>query len=149
MGIVSDIITQAKARMASLLGATYSELSYVYELTKNNQRQLKLGYGMRPLSATAAEGVTNFYTMSHSFEVILTDVFAKDTDDSEKITKFDTMYENADMIFKDLLGAKINLPLVVLTVNGQELLEPEVFRDDNFLALRMQINVIYRSAHTT
>ena len=143
--LVSNILTQTKSVISTELGATYQELPFIYDVSKNNLRRAEKAYGVRPLSALPTEGVTKVYTLDHDFEVILSDTFARGDSDSQRETALNTMYDKADEIFKALIATKINLAATVLHVFGPTLSEPEFFDDNKMVILRMQYTVKYRS----
>jgi len=144
--IVANIVTESKTLIATLLGAGYQELQYIYDVSKNNVRVAKLGYGVRPLGASSAETVNRSYTMDQGFEFVLTDTIARGADDSGITTSIWTMLDKADEIFKALIQTKINLPLVVLNIFDPSLSEPEILDEKGFVVVRMQVLVKYRSA---
>ena len=146
MAIVSDIITQAESLASTTFGATYQRIPYVYDVSKNDLRGSKLGYGVRPLAAITADGVTGVYTMDQDFELVLTDTIARPMDDDERRTALNTMYNQADTYFKALVNTKINLASTVLNVFSPSMSEPEFV--DKFVFLRMQFKVKYRSSLT-
>jgi len=112
---------------------------------KNNLRDAKLAYGVRPLDAANAATLTRSYTLDHGFEVILTDTFARGDSDKQREDSLKVMYDKADEIFKNLVNHKINLASVVLDIQDPSLSEPEFLDDSKFVILRMQYVVKYRS----
>ena len=90
-----------------------------------------------------------YYTVDHTFELILTDIWARDQDDSEREAVLETLYNKADEIFKDLHNSKVNGTANVLSVFDPTLLEPEFFDDKKIIVLRMQVTIKYRGATTT
>lgn len=149
MAIVTDIQTQLKAQVASVLGASWQELTHVYELEKNADRVRKNGYGVRPLQAVSTSGVTTFYTMSQTMEVILTDTIPSQADDSDKEAAFNTLFDRGDAILKNVLGGKLSSPSFILVINNPEVSQPEIFEQESFVALRIRLDVVYRSGALT
>lgn len=143
--LVSQILTQTKSIVSTELGASYSEIPFIYDVEKNDLRRASLGYGVRPLGAISNPTVFKSYTLDHEFEIILTQVFARaGTNDSQVEEAFNTMYDKADELYSNLLATKINLPTIVLNVQEPSLLEPEVLSDNKLGVLRMQYTVKYR-----
>ena len=143
---VEQIITQSKLLIANELGSDYQELQFIYDIEKNTLRGARLAYGIRPLNAFTAEGVTRVYTLDHEFEVILTDTFARGDNDSQREASLNTMYDKSDEIFKELVNKKINLANFVLNLFNPSISEPEFLDDNKFIILRFQFTVKYRSA---
>jgi hypothetical protein len=144
--IVSDIVTAIKASCATTLGASYQELPFVYSVTENNERTARLAYGVRPLGGESASGVNRVYTMDHRFEILLADTVARCQNDTQKSSAILTLFNKADEIFKVLVNTKISLPSTVLNVTGPSFGEPELYADNKFVVLRMQVSVLYRSS---
>jgi len=142
---VEQILTQTKSIITNALGADYQELRYIYDIEKNNLREARLAYGVHPLDAASADTVTCYYTLDHSFEIILTDTFARGDSDAQRETALNTMYNKADEIFKDMVSRKVNLPTLVLNVFEPGLGNPEFLDDNKFIVLRMGYSIKYRS----
>ena len=143
---VSQILTQAKAIAAATLGTGWNELPYVLDVSKNDERRAKQGYGVRPLPANEAPSVTNSYALDHGFELVLMGSVAKPDDESQAMTLIGTLYDKQDEIFKSMARAKLNLPGTVLLVSQPALSEPEILASGKLIALRQQFNVRYRQA---
>lgn len=142
---VQQIIAQVKSLCASTLGAEYQELRRVHEVEKNSFRDAKLAYGVRPLGAVNAETVTRSYTLDHTFELILTSNVARNDDDSQHEDVMETLFDNADEMFKAMVNTKLSLPLVVMSVQEPGISDPEILDDQKVVVLRMQFVVKYRS----
>ena len=84
--IVSDIVSGMRTVISTALGAGWQELRNWYNVEKNDVRSAAQAYNVRPLSASPVDGVMKYYTVDHTFEVILSDVIARGNDDSEKET---------------------------------------------------------------
>lgn len=145
--IVTSILTNVLSTISSTLGGSYQELRHIYDVTKNDIRTAKLGYGVRPLSASNSEpGILRVYTVDHGFEVILTDTITRGASDTERTTAIGTMYDKADEIFKALVNSKAGSASYVLVVNNPSMSEPEFLEENQIVVLRMQLNIRYRSA---
>jgi hypothetical protein len=144
--IVTDILTNAKSTISTTLGASYQELRFVYDVSKNDLRAAYLAYGMRPLSATTADsGTVRAYTLDQGFEIILLNTSARPDSDAEKTTAIGVMYDKCDEIFKALVNSKAGVPSYVLVVNQPSISEPEFLEENKVIVLRMQLNIRYRS----
>jgi hypothetical protein len=144
----SSIYTAILGVVATNAGASYQELPYVINVEKNDLRRIKNGYGVRYLEANASEGVTRHYTLDQRFEIILTTSNPRKNDDSDLLTATATLYDLIDDIFKDLVATKVGLPSLVLLVYEPSISEPEYLNDNDFIVLRHQVTVKYRSSTT-
>lgn len=144
--IVQDIVTNVNSIAATVLGASYHQLRFIFSVEKNDIRAGEKAYGCRPLAAIPAESVTRHYTLDHDFELILTDTIGRSDDDTQRSDALNTMYDKADEIFKELVNTKVGLPLVVLLLTSPSLAEPEILNDQKLVVLRMNFTVRYRSA---
>lgn len=146
--IVSDILTNVSSQAATTLGATWQELQYVHDVTRNHERNLKMAYGVRPLSGVPApESINRYYTMDHGFEIVLTDSIARQDSDTPVRTSIGTLYNKADELFKALVNTKISLPTTVLFISSPTIPEPEVI-PGKAVVVRVQFVVKYRGATT-
>jgi hypothetical protein len=143
---VTQIIAKIKEQAGTELGAEWTELPHVLDLTKNDNRRGKQGYGVRPLSASEAGGITNTYTLDHGFELVLMASVPKHDDDSQTFDVIGTLYDKQDELLKRMIRTKLGLPGVVLLVSAPNLAEPEFINDRQFVALRQTFNVRYRQA---
>jgi hypothetical protein len=145
VSIATDVLTNITSTVATTLGSDYQLLQYVYDVSKNNERTAKQGYGVRPLSASSADGVNRVYTMAHGYEVILTDSLVSGRNDAGLTTSIKTMLDKADEIFKALVSTKVGVSSV-LNIFEPAISEPEIFEDKKIVVLRLQFVVLYRSA---
>lgn len=143
---VTSIISGIKTTVAAELGADFSELPFVQDLTKNNKRTARYGYGVRPLDANTADGgVVRAYTLDHRFEVVLTESFVNRSSDAEIEACLGRLYDKADEVFKELVNSKAGVPDVVLSVSEPSMTQPEVIEAAKIVAIRLQLKVKYRS----
>ena len=146
--IVKRIRDEAEDIAEATLGSGYQKLRHVFNVEKNDLRNTRLGFRVRPLGAIPATTVTKTYTLDHDFELVLTDYAARTDNDLQRIESLDVMYDKADEIFKDYINSKINLADIVLLVDSPTLLEPEFVNDNKVIVLRMQFTVKWRSDTT-
>lgn len=144
----SSIFDGIKTIVAANAGATFQELAYVINVEKNDLRRIKNGYGVRYLEANPSDGVTRHYTLDQRFEIILTTSNPRKNDDSGLLSSTSTLYDLIDDIFKDLVNSKVGLPSLVLLVYQPTISEPEYLNDNDFIVLRHQVTVKYRSSTT-
>lgn len=147
---VKNILDAWRSTSATSLGAGYQLLAHVYDVSKNNIRQARLAYGVRPLKADPVTTVNRTYTLDQTFEIILTDTVARAADtDAQVTTVLETMYNKADEIFKLAVNTHLALPTQVLNVFDPRLLEPEIIDGETkVVVFRMQATVKHRSSLT-
>ena len=98
---VQDINDAMTAEIAAELGVSYSELSYIYDVSQNNFRQSRARYGVRPLSSIELNGVVKNLTHVQTFEVVLTEGYIESKIGDSKIQdKVFVASENMHKIFK-------------------------------------------------
>lgn len=144
---VKDIIDNSRTVMINTLalsGDTWQQLRNFYDIEKNDIRSAAKAFGIKPLSAAPENTVTNFYTVDHTFEIILTDTITRVEGDSERETALTEIYNQLDEIFKQLQNSKINGTANVLLVSQPSISEPEFLDDNKFLVVRAQYVVKYR-----
>lgn len=149
MALVTDMQNQLKATVATVLGADWKELTQVYQVEKNTDRVRFRGYGVRPLGSRVEDGVTRFYTMAQTMEVILTRTIPSDVNDSQRETAINELFDKVDGIFKNVLGGKLSSPEFILVINNPDVSEPEIFETESFVALRLRMDIVYRSGALT
>lgn len=143
---VQSIVAGMKTIIAAELGAEWQELPYSHDLSKNNKRVKKNGYGVRPLDAASAEGnILRSIFLDHKFEIILTDSVVTRNSDLEISNSLDSLYDKADELFKELVNSKVALPNLVISVSEPSIQAPEIIEAASLVALRLQLKVKYRS----
>ena len=150
MDIVADIRAAILAQMSTTLGADYQVLPFVFTEDRNDARRGKLAYNCRPLGASPSEGQVNrSFTEDQGFEMILSDTFAVDVTDVQKLASIDVMFDKADEIMKAIVSTKLGLSAVVLFVSSPSYSEPELLRGAKMVLLRIQFIVKYRTQIAT
>lgn len=143
--IVKDINDGILAQAATVLGADYKELPYVYDVVKNNFRTSKSRYGARPLSTVEIDGVVKATTHIQTFEVVLTEGYSQTSISDAKLQeKAFIAYEKMYDIYQALAQNNAGVPGSVLLVQNLSILEPEVLEEDKVVVLRGQFDVLYR-----
>ena len=141
---VEQINDAIKVRVAAVLGATYSEMAYVTNPEKNNNRNGDNKYGVRPLSAGPFKGPLRSINTEQIFEIILGDTYVnRDSDVALREATF-VLYTKMDDIFKDLLGTKAGIADVITLIKDPSMDAPEDFKDDNFIVLRGSVSIQWR-----
>lgn len=140
-----SIVSASKTIAANVLGATWKELKFVFDIAENNERTGANGYGVRPLEASNAATVTGSYMLDHRFELILTKTFARREGDTEIFTVLSSLYDYMDQIYRQFESLKLNLGTTIALVTSPSLSEPEVLTTTGLVVLRMQYLVKYRN----
>ncbi len=148
---MSNIVEQINDGLTSLiateLGATYSELDFVFDITRNNLRNSVKRYGVMPAFAANSITITKNYSADHEFQVILVERYVnKDKTDSGQKAKLFEMYDSMDTILKKIYLSKVGLPAIVLSVGDFILEAPEFIEEDKVAVLRATLTVKYRQA---
>lgn len=140
-------INQAiKAIMINQLGPDYHELTHAFQIERNNGREARLAYAVRPLNASENEDTNAYrnYTLDHDFELILTDTLTRESDSNEAMLVIETMFDHFDEMYRVMVNTKIGLQNLILIVRKCEITEPEFLSNGKIIVLRMKINIKYR-----
>jgi len=146
--IATQVLESIKTTVGTTLGATFKELPFVLSLEKNDQRRLAKGYGVHYLDAADTASIVRAYSLDHRFEVVLTDQFIRQTDESELFATKANLYEKAEACLQTLLYTKAGLSALVLNVFNPTISQPELIQDGAGVALRFQLTVKYRTELT-
>lgn len=139
---VNAIVVAAKSVAAAVL-TDWVELRHVFDVAKNDFRNTRYAYGVRPLEADNAATVTGAYMLDHRFELILTQTVARTDDDSQIFTVLSDLYDKADQVYRQFENTKIGLGSTIALVTSPSLSEPEILTGTT-VVLRMQFLVKYR-----
>lgn len=141
---VTSLVTSIKARQASVLGATYSEIGFIYEIEKNPFKGNAKRYGVFPSSASEVQGNTRAVTVDQVFEMVITDGFINTAmSDSLEQTLKQTLQDLSFSIYQDLAQTKCGANSSVLLVSNFELLEPQTI-ENNVAVQRSRFTIKYR-----
>jgi hypothetical protein len=141
--IVKTIYNTLKTNVSTVLGSDWTELRYLFNIEANDRTTAKKGFGVIPLEAFNDPSVTKAYTLSQTYEIILTRTNVREIDDTDKIDALlDDLYNEASEIFKTVLETNIGLPANVLRVSTPSISAPEFL--ENYIVLRLQVNVRWR-----
>lgn len=141
---VGAILTALKTEVSTLLGASYKELKYVYNLEDNDKRAMQKAYGVGVRSGNTVSGVVKAATVDQVFFVTICDHINNRSNDESQRTVISNLYEQIDTLTKNIFQKKVNAPTVVLSVQDFALNEPEVI-DKNSLAITVEYTIKYRS----
>lgn len=143
--VVRTITSAIKSEISTELGANYSELGYVLDITKNSYRQNNNRYGVIPKVATQIDGVTRYATYSQEFEFVLTKGYGQSqiSDEKQRTAALD-MFQLAHQIHKRLVDNKAGSPANVMNVNELVIEEPEYLTDEKVAILRASVQITYR-----
>ena len=133
------------SEIAIELGASYKQLAYVEDVSKNSFNTSNDRYGVRGLGSIETASVTKYATFLQSFEVVLTKGYIQSTiDDTEQVSKSYELREKAYDIYVNAVKNKIALPSVVMNVSNFQVSEPEYLEDDKVVIIRCTMDILYR-----
>lgn len=141
------IIASTKVRIAAVLGASYSELAYSNDITKNSFKGNFKRYGLLSKEAVEISSVTRYVTLEQTFELILTDSYINQAmSDAQEIAKGPVLQDLAFDIYRDLINTKAGSASIVVSVNDSEYLAPETLVEDNVVVVRARFKIKFRNA---
>jgi hypothetical protein len=143
MSNVSSILTSLKNQVASTLGASWSELNYVYELSQNEFRGSDKRYGIGAESGTSVDGTNKAITIDMGFFVVLTRTFANRSSDSNERTVLSDIYDQFELININVFQKKLSNASVLL-VSELSYDSPEKV-DDGTISVRVSFIVKFRN----
>jgi len=145
MGIVQEIQEAIKPIIKAVTG--YTQLDYEYDIDLNSDRGYTEKYGFIPQDASFAEGKSmGFTTKDHTFQLILTNDFKNQDDDTAQNSALMVMYEKAQTLLKDLQKSRLALPTPtnkVKLISGLSFDDPEFSGDNSTVALRLNLKIQY------
>jgi len=140
---ISSILTSLESEVATLLGADWSELEYIYDLNQNNSKTINNRYGVGALSGSSVEGTTKSVTVDFDFFVVLTKCFVNRASDEKQRTLLSEIYDKFETINSNIFQKKLNNANILL-VSDLSYDEPEVV-DSNGLAVKVNFTIKYRN----
>lgn len=145
--IVSTLVTAIETQIAAELGASYSELGYVLDVSKNSYRQNDNRYGVLPLESVQVSGVTRFATYEQNFQIVLTKGYGQSKiSDSDQRDKAIELYQLAHQVNKRLVTTKAGSPSNVMNVSNLRIDQPEYLTEEKVAVLRATVTLTYRLA---
>lgn len=148
--VVADVIAAAKAEIKAQLDPifgvdTFTQLSYEYDLEKNSFQGNKKGFGFIPdVSPFEESGTFKRVTMSHTFQMILTEGFKNQDNDTAQSAATQLLYEASSDLLAKLINRKLGISGTVILVSGINVDAPEFLNKNSVVALRTNMVVRYR-----
>ena len=141
-----DIIEAINNRLSVLL-PTHKPLDYNYLVEKNSFHVNDNRYGVSVGDATKIDTVTCAFTITQSFNIILTANYSSvDQDDKALINSIFKLEDYITMILSDLYKNKIGLPNLILQVNPIGIDSPLIIESSQLVILSSTIGIQYRYA---
>lgn len=145
MTTLNDIKQGIITRTQFVLGSTYKPFPHVEDIAANNWNQVTKGFAVKSVSGNETSGVNKAYTMSHSYEVAISDQFVENkVSDTKLVAVKETLLGFCLDIYKDLINTNAGVPASVMNVLGLSLSEIEVDDEAKVVVQRMRFNIIYR-----
>lgn len=146
---VQDIIAGGRTRIAAVLAANSwtdaRQIRWSFSLDRNSPEDLRQGYTIYPIQASTAETIAGYYTLDHTFEVVLSDGLGMIDDGDEHVFDvIEDLYDKADLVFRDLVNTQFGIPSQVMHVYEPAIEEPLLINDTEAVALVMSFDVKYR-----
>ena len=142
---VSSILTDLESQVATTLGASWSELDYVYDLESNSAKSIDFKYGIGAGEGFNVSGTTKAITVDFSFFVILTKAFKNRSDDTKQRTVLSEIYDQFESININVFQKKLGNSAVLL-VSDLSYSEPEVIHEG--IGVRVDFVIKFRNATT-
>ena len=140
---VSGILTSLTSQVSTTLGASWSELEYIYDLEANSSKGNDLRYGVGTISGSSVTGTNKAITLDFGFFVVLTKNFVNRSSDENERTVISAIYDEFETLNQNIFQKKLNnvniLLVSELSYNG-----PEVIGEKT-LAIRVDFIVKYRN----
>lgn len=144
---VYGLTSSIKTRMASVLGATYTELGYAYEIEKNTLKGNEKRYACIPLGASEVTSTTRNVTLDQSFQLTLTDGFInRALSDSQAQTKAISLLDLMRDIYIDLVETRCGSDPYCINVSNLQINEPEIDNQNSVVIIRASITVRHRTS---
>ena len=141
--IVKTIFDQIESMAQTELGSSWRKLRKVFAPVDNEFRGVENAFKCRHGGAFSADGVTRYYTLDHSFQVLLMRRFVDRGDDHNIQTTINDLYDKADELLTLFIKSRLQLPTTVLHVFNPSIGEPEVLANNSVL-LTVGFDVKYR-----
>ena len=143
--VQSDILDAIEVRVNATL-PTYSRLRHSYNLEANDYRSSKLAYGVGAGSGAQVPGATKSITMDQIFFVVLTGTFGGRSNDDAERTALKTVYDDLEVLYRDLFQSKIGIPASVYLVSELALEDPLLVAEN---VISVKANFIVKHRKTT
>lgn len=140
---VSTILTSLESQVATTLGASWSELEYVYDLEANTQSNNDYRYGIGASSGSSVSGTNKAVTVDFGFFVVLTRCFVNRSSDEKQRTILSEIYDKFEDINKNVFQKKLSNANILL-VSELSYDAPEIVGDST-IAVRVNFTIKYRN----
>lgn len=141
---INTIVTGIKGLISTSLGSSYISLPYAYDIN-NNSKIVAKGYSVIPQGLSEVDGVSRSIYVDQTFQIIVNDKYlSSTTNDTAKQDLIMGLYNKMLDIYQSIVVNKAGAPSIVLIVNNMSIGDPEILEDNDFVSLRMDINVKHR-----
>jgi len=143
---ISSILTSLESQISTTLGASWSELEYIYDLEANNTKSIDKRYGVGTLSGASVTGTTKAVTVDFDFFIVLTKSFVNRSSDEKQRTLLSEIYDEFEVINRNIFQKKLNNANILL-VSALSYDEPEII-DSNGIAVKVNFTIKFRNPTT-
>jgi len=143
---VSSILTSLESQVSTTLGASWSELDYIYNLEDNSFRTGDNKYGVGTLTGANVTGATKAITLDFDFFVVLCKNFVNRQDDVNERVALSDIYDQFEEINKNVFQKKLS-NANILVVQDISYDEPEKI-DRGVISVRVNFTIKYRNQTT-
>ena len=141
----ADILTSLDSQVSTTLGATWTELQYIYDLERNPADTDKR-YGVGAGSGGSGPGVNKAVTMNFDFFVVLAKRFINSDDDVRQRAVLSEIYEEFETLDINIFQKKLNNANVLL-VSDLNYEDPEIIGKQT-MSVRVNFTIKYRNQTT-
>lgn len=141
---MTSIVSQVYTNLKSLVAAqtTYTELSHVFNLSKNRFKTPCGRYGVLIRDTIEVQGSTQRLTHDRRFSVILINSYVTDSvDDSSIVQKQITLIGEFDKIYKEAINTKLGLPSIVMNISTFDISEPIIVEEEKLIMIEGSVTV--------
>lgn len=140
---VSSILTSLENQVATVLGADYSELDYIYNLEDNNFKNNDKRYGIGSDTGSSVSGTNKAITKDFGFFVVLTRCFVNRSSDEKEREVLSEIYDQLELVDKAVFQKKLNDASVLLV--SDIAYETPLKIDKGTIAVRVNFIIKYRN----
>lgn len=145
---VSSILTSLNSEISTILGSSYKELDYIYDLEQNSNF-IKTGskrYGVGADSGSTVSGTTKAVTFDFNFFVVIAHSIKNRANDSKERESISDIYDQFDEINRSIFQKKLNNNNILLVSSiGYE---APTRIDDKTISIRADYTIKFRNQTT-
>lgn len=143
--MIKTIRDNIMTRIGTVLGSTYSKLSFSQDVSANKFKQSNKRFSVNVKGSNAISGAVNSNTYDHSFEIVITDTYQKGQvlNDDYLHDVICGLQDKAMLIYKDLQTNKSYLNAKCLIVNSFSMSEPELLEEEKIIVIKFNVNIKY------